>query len=165
MSDLQPEVTTIGEPAAQLNYAALPGDVTSLSDALQAPVSDLQPEVTTIGEPAAQLNYAALPGDVPSLSDAIQAPVSDLQPEVTTTGEPAAQLNYAVCRVMCQVCLTRSRRRCRIYSPRSRRSASRPAQVNYAALPGDVTSLSDALQAPVSDLQPEVTTTGEPAAQ
>ena len=48
---LQPEVTTIGEPAAQLNYAALPGDVTSLSDALQAPeapVSDLQPEVTTM---------------------------------------------------------------------------------------------------------------------
>ena len=70
-------------------------DVTSLSDAIQAPVSDLQPEVTTIGEPAAQLNYAALPGDVTSLSDAIQAPVLDLQPEVTTIGEPAAQLNYA----------------------------------------------------------------------
>ena len=65
-----------------MNYAALPGDVTSLSDAIQAPVSDLQPEVTTTGEPAAQVNYAALPGDVTSLSDAIQAPVSDLQPEV-----------------------------------------------------------------------------------
>jgi hypothetical protein len=28
VSDLQPEVTTTGEPAAQVNYAALPGDVT-----------------------------------------------------------------------------------------------------------------------------------------
>ena len=39
-------------------------NVTSPSDAIQAPVSDLQPEVTTTGEPAAQVNYAALPGDV-----------------------------------------------------------------------------------------------------
>ena len=39
-------------------------DVTSLSDAIQAPVSDLQPEVTSTVEPAAQVNYAALPGDV-----------------------------------------------------------------------------------------------------
>ena len=39
-------------------------NVTSLSDAIQAPVSDLQPEVTTTGEPAAQVNYAAPPGDV-----------------------------------------------------------------------------------------------------
>src|SRR5258705_2526484 len=39
-------------------------NVTSLSDAIQAPASNLQPEVTTTGEPAAQVNYAALPGDV-----------------------------------------------------------------------------------------------------
>ena len=43
MSDLQPEVTTTGEPAAQVNYAALPGDVTSLSDAIQAPVRIYSP--------------------------------------------------------------------------------------------------------------------------
>jgi hypothetical protein len=39
-------------------------NVTSLPDAIQAPVSDLQPEVTSTGEPAAQVNNAALPGDV-----------------------------------------------------------------------------------------------------
>jgi hypothetical protein len=39
-------------------------NVTSLSDAIQAPASDLQPEVTSTVEPAAQVNYAALPGDV-----------------------------------------------------------------------------------------------------
>ena len=72
-----------------MNYAALPGDVTSLSDAIQAPVSDLQPEVTTIGEPAAQVNYAALPGDVTSLVRRDPGAGADLQPEITTIGEPA----------------------------------------------------------------------------
>jgi len=65
-------------------------DVTSLSDAIEAPVSDLQAEVTSTGEPAApvdqgattdepaaQVNYAALPGDgtanPPELSGPMQA--------------------------------------------------------------------------------------------
>ena len=46
-------------------------NVTSLSDAIEAPVSDLQPEVTSTGEPAAQVD------------------------QVTSTSEPAAQVNYA----------------------------------------------------------------------
>jgi hypothetical protein len=37
-------------------------NVTSLSDAIQAPVSDLQPEVTSTGEPAAQVNQVASTG-------------------------------------------------------------------------------------------------------
>ena len=46
-------------------------NVTSLSDAIEAPVSDLQPEVTSTGEPAAPVD------------------------QVASTSEPAAQVNYA----------------------------------------------------------------------
>lgn len=46
-------------------------DVTSLSDAIEAPVSDLQAEVTSTGEPAAPVD------------------------QVASTDEPAAQVNYA----------------------------------------------------------------------
>src|SRR6476619_7229941 len=53
-------------------------DVTSLSDAIQAPVSDLQPEVTTIGEPIAQVNYAALPGDMTANALEPSGPVQDV---------------------------------------------------------------------------------------
>src|SRR6476646_10586036 len=52
-------------------------DVTSLSDAIQAPVSDLQPEVTTTGEPVAQVNYAALPGDVTANALEPSGPLQD----------------------------------------------------------------------------------------
>src|SRR5258707_1095910 len=52
-------------------------DVTSLSDAIQAPVLDLQPEVTTTSEPAAQVNYAALPGDVTANALEPSGPVQD----------------------------------------------------------------------------------------
>jgi hypothetical protein len=39
-------------------------NVTSLADAIQAPVSDLNPEVTSTDAPAARVNHAAPPGDV-----------------------------------------------------------------------------------------------------
>ena len=60
-------------------------NVTSLSDAIQAPVSDLQPEVTSTGEPAAQVDHGhARPTSRLPHPDATIAPV-------TSTGEPAAQ--------------------------------------------------------------------------
>ena len=104
-------------------------DVTSLSDAIQAPVSDLQPEVTTTGEPAAQVNYAALPGDV-----------------TANLLEPSGPMQDATI-------------------PPDNLSSALHVEDTSHPLILDVTSLSDAIQAPVSDLQPEVTTTGEPAAQ
>ena len=143
-------------------------DVTSLSDAIQAPVSEgriYSPRSRSIGEPAAQVNYAALPGDVTSLSDAIQAPVSDLQPEITTIGEPAAQVNYAALPGDVTSLSDAIQAPVSDLQPEVTTIGEPAAQVNYAALPGDVTSLSDAIQAPVSDLQPEITTIGEPAAQ
>ena len=70
---------------------------TSLSDAIQAPVSDLQPEVTSIGEPAAQVDQvtstvepAAQVNQVTSTGEPA-APVD----QVASTDEPAAQVNYA----------------------------------------------------------------------
>ncbi len=57
-------------------------NVTSPSDAIQAPVSDLQPEVTSTGEPAAQVNQV-------TSTDEPAAQVN----QVTSTGEPAAQVN------------------------------------------------------------------------
>ena len=72
-------------------------NVTSLSDAIQAPVSDLQPEVTSTGEPAAPVDQvtstiepAAQVNQVTSTGEPA-APVD----QVTSTGEPAAQVNYA----------------------------------------------------------------------
>jgi hypothetical protein len=57
--------------ASHVEEAPLILDVTSLSDAIEAPVSDLQPEVTSTGEPAAPVD------------------------QVASTDEPAAQVNYA----------------------------------------------------------------------
>jgi len=65
-------------------------NVTSLSAAIQAPVSDLKPEVTSTREPAAhvnqvtstseptaQANYAALPGGVTAAQHDVEASMSD----------------------------------------------------------------------------------------
>jgi hypothetical protein len=98
-------------------------NVTSLSDAIQAPVSDLQPEVTTT------VNYAALPGDV-----------------TANALEPSGPMQDAT------------------ITPDNLSSASHVEDTIPPLIP-DVTGPSDAIQAPVSDLQPEVATTGEPAAQ
>ena len=59
-------------------------NVTSLSDAIEAPVSDLRPEVTLTDEPTTQVNQVTLTGE----------PTTQLN-QVTLTGEPAAQVNYA----------------------------------------------------------------------
>ena len=59
-------------------------NVTSLSDAIQAPVSDLQPEVASTGEPTAPVDQVASTGEA-------AAPVD----QVALTGEPAADVNYA----------------------------------------------------------------------
>ena len=76
-------------------------NVTSLSDAIQAPVSDLQPEVTSTGEPAAQVNHVALPGDVDRQRFGTE-PARDCRLSDTTialdtiSGEPAAQVNQVI---------------------------------------------------------------------
>ena len=57
-------------------------NVTSLSDAIEAPVSDLQPEVTSTGEPAAPVDQVASTGEP-------AAPVD----QVASTGEPAAPVD------------------------------------------------------------------------
>ena len=59
-------------------------NVTSLSDAIEAPVSDLQPEVASTGEPTAPVDQVASTGEA-------AAPVD----QVALTGEPAADVNYA----------------------------------------------------------------------
>ena len=83
--------------------------VTSLSDAIQAPVSDLQPEVTSIGEPAAS---GATSVDVDRRAGRSGGPAS------TSTGEPAAQPIRPGRHV--------DRRRRPLRWTRSRRPASRP---------------------------------------
>ena len=85
-------------------------DVTSLSDAIEAPVSDLQPEVASIGEPAAPVDQVTSTGEPAAPVDQVAstgepaAPVDQIAStgtltapvdQVTSTGEPAAQLNYA----------------------------------------------------------------------
>src|SRR6516225_2882185 len=70
-------------------------NVTSLSDAIQAPVSDLKPEVTSTSEPTAQANQVtstseptAQANQVTSTSD----PTAQLT-QVTSTSDPTAQVN------------------------------------------------------------------------
>ena len=85
-------------------------NVTSLSDAIEAPVSDLQPEVASIGEPAAPVDQVTSTGEPAAPVDQVAstgepaAPVDQVAStgtltapvdQVTSTGEPAAQLNYA----------------------------------------------------------------------
>ena len=85
-------------------------NVTSLSDAIQAPVSDLQPEVTSTGEPAAPVDQVASTGEPAAPVDQVAsigepaAPVDQVastgEPaaqvdQVTSTGEPAAPVDYA----------------------------------------------------------------------
>ena len=85
-------------------------NVTSLSDAIEAPVSDLQPEVASIGEPAAPVDQVTSTGEPAAPVDQVAstgepaAPVDQIAStgtltapvdQVTSTGEPAAQLNYA----------------------------------------------------------------------
>ena len=66
MSDLQPEVTSIGEPAAPVDQVAstvepaAPVDQVASTGTPTAPVD----QVASTSEPAAQVNYAALSGDV-----------------------------------------------------------------------------------------------------
>ena len=85
-------------------------NVTSLSDAIEAPVSDLQPEVASTGEPAAPVDQVASTGEPAAPVDQVAstgepaAPVDQVAStgtptapvdQVASTSEPAAQLNYA----------------------------------------------------------------------
>jgi hypothetical protein len=75
-------------------------DVTSLSDAIQAPVSDLQPEVTSTGEPAAPVDQVTSTGEPAAQHDSTAPTTAIAQSDttivpVTSTGEPAAPVNYA----------------------------------------------------------------------
>jgi hypothetical protein len=77
-------------------------DATSLSDAIQAPVSDPIVHSATTIRPDTLSSASHVDDTTPPLildvtgpSDAIQAPMSDLQLAVTTT-EPAAQVNAAL---------------------------------------------------------------------
>ena len=66
VSDLQPEVTSTGQPTALVNQ------VTSISE----PAAQVN-QVTSISEPAAQVNYAALPGGVTAAQHDVEAGMSD----------------------------------------------------------------------------------------
>ena len=93
-------------------------NVTSLSDAIQAPVSDLQPEVTSTGEPAAPVDQVASTGEPAAPVDQVASTGEPAAPvdQVASTGEPTAPVDQVT-------------------------STGEPAaQVNYAALPGDVTA-------------------------
>ena len=83
--DLQPEVTSTGEPAAPVINLI----VTNPSDAIAAPVPDLQPEVTSTGEPSAQVNYAALSHDVTTKPLELSGPMQ--------TSDHQAQPNLEAC--------------------------------------------------------------------
>ena len=47
VSHLQPEITTTGEPAAHVNYAALPGDVTANPFGTERPDAGFRPPGST----------------------------------------------------------------------------------------------------------------------
>ena len=72
-------------------------NVTSLSDAIEAPVSDLQPEVTSIGEPAAPVDQVTSTIEPAAPVDQVTSTIEPAAPvdQVTSTIEPADQLNYA----------------------------------------------------------------------
>ena len=72
-------------------------NVTSLSDAIEAPVSDLQPEVTSIGEPAAPVDQVASTIEPAAPVDQVASTIEPAAPvdQVASTIEPADQLNYA----------------------------------------------------------------------
>ena len=69
-------------------------NVTSLSDAIQAPVSDLQPEVTSTGEPAAPVDQVASTIEPAAPVDQVASTIEPAAPvdQVTSTVEPAAQV-------------------------------------------------------------------------
>ena len=70
-------------------------NVTSLSDAIEAPVSDLQPEVTLIGEPTTQVNQVTLTAEPTTQMNQVTLtgePTAQMN-QVTLTGEPTAQMN------------------------------------------------------------------------
>ena len=106
-------------------------NVTSLSDAIQAPVSDLQPEVTSTGEPAAQVDQVTSTG-TPT------APVN----QVTSTGEPAAPVNQVTSTGEPAAPVDQITSTGTPTAPVDQvTSTGEPAaQVNYAALSGDVTA-------------------------
>ena len=130
-------------------------DVTSLSDAIQAPVSDLQPEVTSTGEPAAQVNQVTSTGEPAAQVNQVTStgePAAQVN-QVTSTGEPAAQVNQVTStgEPAAQVQVTSTGEPAAQVQVTSTgepaaqvnqvTSTGEPAaQVNYAALPGDVTA-------------------------
>ena len=93
-------------------------NVTSLSDAIEAPVSVLQPEVTSTGEPAAPVDQVASIGEPAAPVDQVAStgePAAQVD-QVASTGEPAAQVDQVA-------------------------STGEPAApVDYAALSDDVTA-------------------------
>jgi hypothetical protein len=106
-------------------------NVTSLSDAIQAPVSDQQPNVTSTGEPTAQVNQVASTGEPTAQVNQVAStgePTAQVN-QVTSTGEPTAQVN--------QVAST-GEPTAQVNQVTS--TGEPAAQVNYAALPGDVTA-------------------------
>jgi hypothetical protein len=106
-------------------------NVTSLSDAIQAPVSDLQPEVTSTGDPTAQVNQVTSTGEPAAQVNQVAStgePAAQVN-QVASIGEPAAQVNQVAsigepAAQVNQVTLT----------------GDPAAQVNHAALPGYVTA-------------------------
>ena len=72
-------------------------NVTSLSDAIEAPVSDLQPEVASIGEPAAPVDQVASTIEPAAPADQVASTIEPAAPvdQVASTSEPDDQVNYA----------------------------------------------------------------------
>src|SRR6516164_6123575 len=70
-------------------------NVTSLSDAIQAPVSDLKPEVTSTSEPTAQANQVTSTSEPTAQANQVTStsePTAQVN-QVTSTSEPTAQVN------------------------------------------------------------------------
>ena len=127
VSYLQPEVTTTGEPAAQVDQVTSTGE-----PAAQVPA-------TSTGEPAAQVHgrrAGEVDGRLGRISWARPRQPAD---QVTSTGEPAAQVQVtSTGEPAAQVQVTSTGEPAAQVQVTS--TGEPAAQVNYAALPGDVTA-------------------------
>ena len=119
-------------------------NVTSLSDASQAPVSNLQPAVTSTGEPAAQVNLVTSTVEPAAQANQVTStgePAAQAN-QVTSTGEPAAQVNQVTStgEPAAQVSQVTSTGEPAAQVNQVTSTGEPATQVNYAALPGDVTA-------------------------
>jgi hypothetical protein len=134
-------------------YSALPVDntnqssilnVTSLSDAIQAPVSDLQPIVASTGFPTAQVNQVTSTGEPTAQVNQVAStgePTAQVN-QVASTGEPTAQVNQVAStgEPTAQVNQVASTGEPTAQVNQVTSTGEPAAQMNYAALPGDVTA-------------------------